>query len=60
MLKGPPFSRTTAALICVVFVLIELSSLVETPCYDLGYFSRADEISAGPVNAERVGIRRVL
>jgi hypothetical protein len=30
MLKGPPFSRTTAALICVVFLLIELSSSVET------------------------------
>jgi hypothetical protein len=25
-LKGPPFSRTTAALICVVFLLIELFS----------------------------------
>jgi hypothetical protein len=30
MLKGPPFSRATAALICVVFLLIDLSSSVET------------------------------
>jgi hypothetical protein len=30
MLKGPPFWRTTAALICVVFLLIELSSSVGT------------------------------
>jgi hypothetical protein len=33
MRKGPPFSRTTAALICLVFLLIELFSSVEThPC----------------------------
>jgi hypothetical protein len=28
--KGPPSSRATAALICVVFLFIELSSSVET------------------------------